>query len=362
MGKLEDAYSAYKKLIQSQYIISAGKSRKSKIIVISFSVDEFKHIAGLHKLKDLPRVSKSASSAICQRIEKGLLTDSIIQKSQYYTSIIDRLDCITLLEKGIENSNEIYIWNKIKSLFSNIDADVLIPISSNQVYCFFESCGNASEVLNLKNYVTSQNELNNAVLEKITSIFSNSKDYTKGQERAYTVLSIEKVDLSNRTSRFVYTHPKYQIWENQRNNSTVNNIQTSQITLSPSGAAVLQTPSAAMPSLPKPPSFEKIIKAVKGFFDIIRTAIGSSSEKMKPSSKESLPKIKATSSNRRPSIAARKSSPSSAQKQEERSDQPKEPEQQPAYMSMSALKAITPPEQTSDDRQQVHNKKKDVSL
>ena len=71
MDKLFEAATFYKDyLLNRQFYIKAGKKGQILEFNIIFSAKEFKHLAGLHKLKDLPEVQKNKSEILLRQVLK----------------------------------------------------------------------------------------------------------------------------------------------------------------------------------------------------------------------------------------------------------------------------------------------------
>ena len=68
---LYSSASKFRKLIDTQYILTFGRKNKLTTLKLEFDESNFYHLAGLHKLRDLPDLRKKAS----------IIYDSILQRS-----------------------------------------------------------------------------------------------------------------------------------------------------------------------------------------------------------------------------------------------------------------------------------------
>lgn len=92
MDKLYDAAKFYQENLDGKkYLLRAAKKNNIIELNISFGAENFKHLLGLHKLKDI-RISKLSSENGYIEILNGKTTFADIEKSKYFSQIIERLD------------------------------------------------------------------------------------------------------------------------------------------------------------------------------------------------------------------------------------------------------------------------------
>ncbi len=130
MDILWQAAMNYKDLLNKKYLIIVAKSCKARSYVIQFSTDRFKHICGLHKLKDIKNLNRSSSETLFNQIVQGKISLQDIKNSKL-ANIEERIKNVAQLEKYFDNFDEIYDWDCKKSKFSDINADIMIPIKSS---------------------------------------------------------------------------------------------------------------------------------------------------------------------------------------------------------------------------------------
>lgn len=144
MDLLQTATDNYQKLLDKEYNIVVGKNKKLSSYKLTFTKDDFKHVAGLHKLKDLPDVYTASSEKLYDDIVKQRLDLSDISSSTYIAEVLNRIENLVYLENYLDIAQTLYLWDKSKSPFSNIDANVMIPVPSTPfngetAYVFFKS-------------------------------------------------------------------------------------------------------------------------------------------------------------------------------------------------------------------------------
>lgn len=80
MDKLQQRAIAFKQLINYQYKIKLGRKGQIHNIVIDFQKQDFFHLIGLQKLKDI-RFLKHSSEVIFNNCLKGNLTYEMLKKA-----------------------------------------------------------------------------------------------------------------------------------------------------------------------------------------------------------------------------------------------------------------------------------------
>lgn len=126
---LYDCAVAYKELMNYEYIIEVTVKKKIKKFNIVFEPNQFKHLSGLEKLKDISDFRNISSKVLLKKIlDHNITTESIMNSSfinirindntpsRIDYNIIDRLtELKTLYNKihNIDNNNFcIYVWDK----------------------------------------------------------------------------------------------------------------------------------------------------------------------------------------------------------------------------------------------------------
>jgi hypothetical protein len=102
-NSLLSAYNSFLELCKESYIIDFSNNCQIQLI---FRKDQFYHLAGLHKLKDIPTLNPRRKQSISKDILSERITTESISSSAYFDS-------------GIDNVNDrIRYMPKIKDLFS----------------------------------------------------------------------------------------------------------------------------------------------------------------------------------------------------------------------------------------------------
>ena len=166
------------KLSSRHYEIKIQKANREEQIEIRFFPESFYHLVGLHKLKDIPQVQRSARK-VFQEILSGKITSNDIVRSQYFTEMEDRL----------QHHEEIFNIFSIRSIFfkalhkrfKGVTADCVIcgEIPDSKLYSFLFFIHSRESFLNPVSFFT-RNE---------------NKEYTKDGVR-WKVVSVADVTPS----------------------------------------------------------------------------------------------------------------------------------------------------------------------
>jgi len=148
MDKLKKCAELYKNLFDIKYKIILGRKGFKTEIILSFCKEDFFHLIGLHKLKDIRYPFKNSSKNFDAIID-GRITYDMISKSQhfepddkrkwegiryrveYFIHLVDMLDSNNLVFKYNSNVNN---WSRIKAeyVFESRDYD-------KNLYLFIDS-------------------------------------------------------------------------------------------------------------------------------------------------------------------------------------------------------------------------------
>lgn len=125
MDELQKSVKYYRENLQRKEInICAGRKNEAIDLHVDFGLEQFKHLAGLHKLEDMPYIAKEKSRRLFERIENGEITSNAISRSEYCSQVLERLECIRHIKSIITEAK--YIYKSPKKSFYNIDADYML--------------------------------------------------------------------------------------------------------------------------------------------------------------------------------------------------------------------------------------------
>lgn len=129
METIYDAAIDFEKLMGYEYNLVFGYKGKSVDIPIRFDVNDFHHLCGLHKLKDLSYVSSSRNSVnIFNDILSGDISNNDLEQSPYFIKeeLADRIKRVCQLSDMLDN----HLADKTSSVFkynNNANPESTIP-------------------------------------------------------------------------------------------------------------------------------------------------------------------------------------------------------------------------------------------
>lgn len=96
---VKDCISIYETLLNKKYILYL---ENGILLEVTFSKSNLKHLLGLHKLKDMPFVERPANE-IYKMISQNIVSDSVIEKSLYYSKIAERIIYFRLIPELLKS-------------------------------------------------------------------------------------------------------------------------------------------------------------------------------------------------------------------------------------------------------------------
>ncbi len=175
MDILQECAVSFEKLFHKNYVITAGRKGKLVTITIIFQAEHFHHLIGLHKLIDLPQISKAKNKTIIfHNVKSAKITYDEIKSSIYIEEVDQRMKYFTNIE-NLLNSKIIIKFDKRKA-YTSINAKFLIYELYEGIYIhlFFEP--------------------KNQELHIPCAFFPREDAKFVNQQEIFTVLKIEKVD------------------------------------------------------------------------------------------------------------------------------------------------------------------------
>lgn len=195
MDILRECAIKFELLENFQYRIIIGRKNTAKEFIISFEREDFYHLAGLHKLKDISQIQGRKHTSVFQDIIEGNISHIVITKSVSYDEVENRLIPLMNLQHAMENNQMIFQYLENKIMFSNIKADYLVKYVDNGSVVFLFLAERAN------------NTYENKTLVCCKSIFRQSKgrDFSAGQP-LYTLLYKSKIVKTENAEYELYNY------------------------------------------------------------------------------------------------------------------------------------------------------------
>lgn len=192
MDLLNNAATAWNTLLQYQYHIICGKSKKVYPITLCFNAQEFYHMAGFPHIKDIVFPIQFSQSQMLSKVLDGTITQNLISKSINYYKIVKKLSAIIFLEQLLNSCSEVYMYNPSRlPFYTKIDAKYLLVDSATNVVFLFtdtEDCGNT-------------------YFPRSTFIM-DGQDFRTNQSKM-TVLKITRVNLTTGSESVMFCKPGF---------------------------------------------------------------------------------------------------------------------------------------------------------
>ncbi len=186
---LSEAANAYHKLLDIEYRIVLGRKNNTVEIRIKFLVDQFYHLAGLHKLRKSYPFKTKAHGKVFKDIVKGSISNELIQNDEAYFEVALRLSAIIKLEEILDSHDTRYYQYDIKKVRipSHLNADFLLEGNINGNKYVFTFLAQEKEFCACKSI-----------------FYKDAYDYAFGQTK-YTLLSLEKTNCASSESTMIYS-------------------------------------------------------------------------------------------------------------------------------------------------------------
>ncbi len=193
MSLFLEAAKAWQKLVEIEYLITAGRKGKSVSLRLGFDFADFPHLAGMQYAQDADfglRSSEYYGEKLVPALLCGKMDGSRIEKSRNWEKIKGRLNAIISLQKTLDSEFSIAFFDSSKvHTNSRIDADYVIKnLNSGETYFIF----------------IDENKEHRYYCK---SAFAKSNiDYMQNQ----TLLTVlKKVKFENGNSRVLFQHPNF---------------------------------------------------------------------------------------------------------------------------------------------------------
>lgn len=140
MDRLKKCAEAYNDLLDVEYNFIIGRKGNKKEIKLKFAKEDFHHLVGLHKIKDIEQIRSMQRRKIFDSILMGKITEDVIKKSAFYHQMNNRINPLTYLEVFLDSNDCIIKYDKNRNIYSLIEADYLIcgEINTTEVYLFID--------------------------------------------------------------------------------------------------------------------------------------------------------------------------------------------------------------------------------
>lgn len=132
MDLLQQSAHAWKEITEYRYLFTYGYKKQLYPINLTFSLEDYPHLAGFQYIKDISLPNYS-SAKIADRILDGkILFEKVQEAAQYEYMIKPRLEALVHLKESLDNDFNLYSYMpRMYPFITNIRADYLISSHFN---------------------------------------------------------------------------------------------------------------------------------------------------------------------------------------------------------------------------------------
>ncbi|GHU57806.1 hypothetical protein AGMMS49975_23860 [Clostridia bacterium] len=163
------ATQKYYDLMNKSYSVILGRNGKLTKINLTFSADEYKHIFGLHKLRDNDNIYQPSSEYLLQSVLTGEIKYDDIVRSQFFnTQLKKRIKACESLEDYLDDKGAVFECDNLRSkINTQIQADyMMMKVSSG------------SDKSNIFIFLSRRND--NPIDSGLVSIINDPRDFSVG--------------------------------------------------------------------------------------------------------------------------------------------------------------------------------------
>ena len=191
MNLLLQSAMAWKEMTEYSYLFTYGYKKKLFTINLTFSLEDYPHLAGFQYMKDLS-LPNYTSAKLINRILEGKISFKNIQKAaQYETLIKPRLKALIHLKESLDNPFVLLSYMpKMYPFYTNMKADYLISSHINFTSYIF---------------IIQSNKLSSFKCDYLCcSLFEKGeRDYNTNQ-KTLTILKKERIHIPTNTSTILF--------------------------------------------------------------------------------------------------------------------------------------------------------------
>lgn len=181
---VNEAAKQFQRLLAYEYRFTVTLNRNTEPVEIRlrFSPEDFVHLCGLHKLRDVSAIRNKDRAVVFDELCNGKYADRVFCKSPFYSpQIADRVALMEKLEAFLDSNELVFKFNGHNThQHSLIDADYILKVEDEKrsYFCIFQDEKRNNEFHGCSSFKRSREE----------------KDYVIGHTKVY-ILKKEKINL-----------------------------------------------------------------------------------------------------------------------------------------------------------------------
>ena len=190
MDLLQQSVSARKEITEYQYLFTYGYKKQLHPLHLTFSPEDYPHLAGFQYMKDISLPNYSSRKIAAKIIEGKIQYDKVCEAAQYENMIRPRLEALVHLKESLDNNFNLYSYMpQMYPFVAGIKADYLISshIKMNSFIFIIKA--------------NSQGELKCDFL--CCSIFEKGERDYETNQRKRTLLKKERIHVPSNTTEIL---------------------------------------------------------------------------------------------------------------------------------------------------------------
>lgn len=127
MDLLQQSAQAWKEITEYRYLFTYGYKKQLYPINLTFSLEDYPHLAGFQYMKDISLPNYSSSKIADRILEGKILFEKVQKAAQYEEMIKPRLEALVHLKESLDNKFNLYSYMpRMYPFITGIKADYLI--------------------------------------------------------------------------------------------------------------------------------------------------------------------------------------------------------------------------------------------
>ncbi len=127
MDFLKHSALAWKEITEYRYLFTYGYKHKLYTIILTFSLEDYPHLAGFQYMKDISLPNYTSAKLVQRILEDKITFEKVRKASKYEQMIKPRLEALIHLKESLDNEFTLYAYMPhMYPFITNIKADYLI--------------------------------------------------------------------------------------------------------------------------------------------------------------------------------------------------------------------------------------------
>lgn len=110
MDLLQQSAQAWKEITEYRYLFTYGYKKQLYPINLTFSLEDYPHLAGFQYMKDISLPNYSSAKIADRILEGKILFEKVQEAAQYEDMIKPRLEALVHLKESLDNEFNLYSY------------------------------------------------------------------------------------------------------------------------------------------------------------------------------------------------------------------------------------------------------------